>query len=263
MYLSQIDQLLANLVINSRDAIKDVGKITIETANASFDNAYCESHRDFLPGEYVQLTVSDDGCGMDKETLSNIFEPFFTTKEVGKGTGLGLATIYGIVKQNKGFINVCSEVEQGSAFNFYFPRYQTAETETELTAVPVEDLTGVETVLLVEDEQIILKLGKLMLERLGYTVLTANTTDEAIRLARDYAGEIHLLMTDLIMPEMNGRDLAWHVTAHRPKLKSLFMSGYTANVIGHHGILEEGVHFIQKPFSKKDLAFKVREAVSS
>ncbi|MBA4366883.1 MAG: histidine kinase [Desulfobacterium sp.] len=263
MDLSQIDQLLANLVINARDAIKDVGKITIETANVAFDMSYCESHRDFLPGEYVQLTVSDDGCGMDKEILANIFEPFFTTKELGKGTGLGLATVYGIVKQNNGFIKVDSEPGKGSTFRIYLPRHQAAEENTEMTALPVEDLTIVETVLLVEDEKVILKLGKIMLERLGYTVLTANTPDEAIRLSREHTGEIHLLITDVIMPEMNGRDLARQLTILYPKLKILFMSGYTANVIEQHGVLDKDIHFIQKPFSRKDLAFKVREALSS
>ncbi len=261
MDLSQIEQLLANLVINARDAIKDVGKITIETANVKFDLTYCKTHSGFLPGEYVQLTVSDDGCGMDKEILPNIFEPFFTTKEVGKGTGLGLATVYGIVRQNKGFINVDSEPGKGSTFRIYLPRHQAAEENTNKTALPAEELTGVETVLMVEDEQVILKLGKIMLERLGYTVLTANTPDEAIRLAMDHAREIHLLMTDVIMPEMNGRDLARQVTALRPKIKSLFMSGYTAGIIAHHGIFAEGVHFIQKPFSIKELAVQVRKAL--
>jgi CheY-like chemotaxis protein len=259
MDLSQIEQLLANLMINARDAIKDVGKVTIETAN--LDQAYCKTHSDFSHGGDVLLTVSDDGCGMDKEILTNIFEPFFTTKEIGKGTGLGLATVYGIVRQNKGFINVDSEPGKGSTFRIYLPRHQATAENTNITALPAEDLTGVETVLLVEDEQAILKLGKILLERLGYTVLTANTPDEAIRLAGDYAGEIHLLMTDVIMPEMNGRDLARQVTALCPKIKTLFMSGYTAGVIAHHGVFDEGVHFIQKPFSIKDLAVQVRKVL--
>ncbi|MBA4369446.1 MAG: hybrid sensor histidine kinase/response regulator [Desulfobacterium sp.] len=258
---SQIDQLLANLAVNSRDAIKDVGKITIETANIVLDADYCEIHAGFKPGEYVLLDFSDNGCGMDKETLANIFEPFFTTKDVGKGTGLGLATIYGIIKQNEGFINVYSEPGQGSTFKIYLPRYPLAEATANEKVVSTETPTGVETVLLVEDEKVILKLGKAMLKTMGYTVLTANTPDEAIHLAGYHAGEIHLLMTDVIMPEMNGRDLYRQLKALNPKLKSLFMSGYTADVIAHHGVLDDKVHFIHKPFSRKDLAVKVRKAL--
>jgi PAS domain S-box-containing protein len=258
---SQIDQLLANLAVNARDAIKDVGKVTIETANISFDADYCKTHTGFKPGDYVMLAVSDDGSGMDKETLTNIFEPFFTTKKPGKGTGLGLATVYGIVKQNDGFINVYSEPGQGSIFKIYIPPCQCAETLTAETTVSTITPTGDETVLLVEDEQVILKLTKTMLETMGYTVLAADAPDEAVRLAQEYTGEIHVLLTDVIMPEMNGRDLAKRLLPLYPNLKTLFMSGYTANVIAHHGVLDEGVHFIQKPVSKKNLAAKIREAL--
>ena len=258
---SQIDQILANLSVNARDAIADVGKITIETGNTTFDSAYCAEHQGFLPGEFALLAVSDDGCGMDQETQANLFEPFFTTKGVDKGTGLGLATVYGIVKQNDGFINVYSEPDQGTTFRIYLPRYL-AETESlEKKTSDKINLDGTETILLVEDEPSILKMTRVMLERTGYKVLAAGTPGEAIALAREHAGEIHLLMTDVVMPEMNGRDLAKNLLSLYPDLKRLFMSGYTANVIAHHGVLDEGVQFIQKPFSKQDLAIKVREAL--
>ncbi|MFH0727893.1 MAG: PAS domain S-box protein [Pseudomonadota bacterium] len=258
---AQIDQMLANLVVNARDAISGVGKLTIETANTQFDDAYCETHTGFVPGLYVMLAVSDDGCGMDSETMATIFEPFFTTKELGKGTGLGLAMIYGIVKQNGGFINVYSEPGKGSTFRIYLPR-ETVVAATGLPAAADAVPTGTETVLLVEDEPVILKLGKAVLEQLGYTVLAANTPREAIRLAGEHDGEIHLLMTDVVMPEMNGRDLSARLLSLYPSLKCLFMSGYTANVIAHHGVLDEGMHFLQKPFSRKELAVKVREALA-
>ena len=258
---SQIDQILANLCINARDAIAGIGKVTIETENVSFDEAYCTDHAGFVPGEYVLLAVSDDGCGMDKEILGKLFEPFFTTKGVGKGTGLGLATIYGIVRQNNGFINVYSEPDQGTTFRIYLPRHigKAEQARTERLQEPV--MRGQETVLVVEDELALLDLSKLMLEKQGYRVLTAGTPGEAIRLAEEHAGEIHLLITDVVMPEMNGRDLAKKMLSLYPNLKRLFMSGYTANVIAHHGVLDDGVYFIQKPFSRKDLAAKVREAL--
>lgn len=260
---SQIDQLLANLTVNARDAIDDVGKVTIETANVTFDTAYCKTHDGFKPGDFVVISVSDNGCGMDKETQATIFEPFFTTKEIGKGTGLGLSTVYGIIKQNDGFINVYSEPGQGSTFRIYIPRCQQMEVEAAKKSKSASIPTGTETILLVEDEQSILKLGMTMLERMGYTVLAAHTPSEAIRLAEEHKGEIHLVMTDVVMPEMNGRDLSNQLIFRYPKLKRLFMSGYTANVIAHHGVLDEGVHFIQKPFSKHDLAVKVREALEN
>ncbi len=260
---TQIDQILANLCINARDAIGGVGKITLETGNAVFDEAYCADHLGFVPGEYVRLAVSDDGCGMDKETLAHLFEPFFTTKGVGQGTGLGLATVYGIVKQNHGFIHVYSEPGQGTTFKIHLPQHasQAAATRTE-TAGELLKSRG-ETVLLVEDEPAILALARRILKRLGYTVLNASTPSEAIRLAGAHAGEIHLLITDVVMPEMNGRDLARRLLSHHPKLKCLFMSGYTADVIAHRGVLDEGVHFIHKPFSIKDLAAKVREVLEA
>ncbi len=255
---SQLDQIFANLCVNARDAITDVGKVTIETSNATFDESYYTDHVGFVPGDYVLLAVSDDGSGMTSETIDNLFEPFFTTKDVGKGTGLGLATVYGIVKQNNGFINVYSEPEKGTTFKIYLPRHETEMEEIRRNDLCEPDARGSETILLVEDEQAILSMTTIMLERLGYTVLGASIPSEAIRLVSEHSGEIHLLLTDVVMPEMNGRDLARNLQFLNPILKSLFMSGYTANVIAHHGVLDEGVCFIQKPFSRQDLALKVR-----
>ena len=259
---SQIDQVMANLCVNARDAISGVGKITIETGKAIFDDVYCADHPGFDPGDFVMLAVSDNGCGMDKQTLANLFEPFFTTKDVDKGTGLGLATVYGIVKQNNGFINVYSEPGQGTTFKIYLPRYRTAKMEflPEKVKEPQTE-RGQETILLVEDEPSILKMTTMMLERLGYQVVAAKTPGEAIRLAQEHTGKIDLLVTDVVMPEMNGRDLAKNILSIHPNLIRLFMSGYTANVIAHHGVLDKGVNFIQKPFSREELGAKVREAL--
>ena len=260
---SQIDQILANLCVNARDAIADVGKITIETENVTFDDAYCASHAEVVAGEYVRLAVSDDGRGMDKETLSHLFEPFFTTKGMGRGTGLGLATIYGILKQNKGCINVYGEPGQGTTFKIYLPRHVGPTLPAEPEGAPLPALHRHETILLVEDEPALLKMTTRMLASHGYTVLAAETPGEAIRLAREHAGEIHLLLTDVVMPEMNGRDLAKKLLALYPHFKRLFMSGYTANVIVSHGVMDEGarVHFLQKPFTIKELTDKVRAAL--
>ena len=258
---SQIEQLLANLCVNARDAIHDTGKITVETGAVTFDETYCAAHVGSVPGEYVLLAVSDNGCGMDAETLSHLFEPFFTTKAVGKGTGLGLATLYGIVKQNNGFIDLFSEPGQGTTFKIYLPRHATGAGRTTKMNVAPPAERGQETILLVEDEPMILDIATTMLDRQGYTVMAAATPGEAIRLAREHAGEIHLLMTDVVMPEMNGRDLAKNLLSLYPNLKRLFMSGYTADVIAHHGVLDEGVQFIQKPFSVKTLAVKIREVL--
>ncbi len=258
---SQIEQLLANLCVNARDAIHDTGRITVETGAVTVDDTDCAAHVGMVPGEHVLLAVSDNGCGMDTETLSHLFEPFFTTKEVGKGTGLGLATVYGMVKQNNGFIDVQSQPGQGTSVKIYLPR-NTAETErTTKTDATQPVARGHETILLVEDEPMILDITTKMLQRQGYTVQAAATPGEAIRLAREHAGEIHLLMTDVVMPEMNGRDLAKNLLSLYPNLKRLFMSGYTADVIAHHGVLNEGVQFIQKPFSVQTLAVKVREVL--
>ena len=258
---AQVDQILANLCVNARDAIGGVGKLTIETDNVTFDKAYCRDHAGFAPGDFVMLAVSDDGCGMAPETLSTIFEPFFTTKDASQGTGLGLATVYGIVKQNDGFINVYSELGKGTTFKIYLPRHLGTGEETRAASPTETPLGRGETLLLVEDEPAIMKMGLTMLEKMGYRILTAGTPSDAMRLAREFTEGIHLLITDVVMPEMNGRDLADRLITLHPGLKVLFMSGYTANVIAHHGVLEEGVNFIQKPFSAKELAFKVRGAL--
>jgi len=257
---SQVDQILANLCVNARDAIAGVGKITIETKNTSFDEDYCANHAGFVPGEYVLFAVSDDGSGIAPETLDKIFEPFFTTKDLGHGTGLGLATVYGIVKQNNGFINIYSEPDEGTTIKIYLSRHK-GEIEAHHKIILKNPISRGETVLLVEDDSSIMKLGKRMLNGLGYSVLSANTPSEAISLAKEHADEINLLVTDVVMPEMNGRELSEQLKRLYPNLKILFMSGYTANVIAHRGVLEDGVCFMPKPFSQKDLAVKVREAL--
>ncbi|MDD5542013.1 MAG: PAS domain S-box protein [Acidobacteriia bacterium] len=258
---TQVEQILANLCVNARDAIAEVGKVTIETGNASFDEVYCAAHAGFVPGEYAMLAVSDDGCGMDEETCGKIFEPFFTTKQVGQGSGLGLATVYGIVKQNNGFINLYSEPGKGTTFKIYLPRQAGQVVDTLKESVGQLPLSRGETVLVVEDEGSVLTLASAILDGLGYTVLTAAAPGEAMRLVEEYTGEIHLLMTDVILPEMNGRDLATQIKKTKPSIKCLFMSGYTANVIAHRSMLDEGVQFIPKPFSMRDLAIKVRTAL--
>jgi two-component system, cell cycle sensor histidine kinase and response regulator CckA len=325
---AQIDQIVVNLCINARDAIlekysslqigeiditetKEIdnetkGKITIETGIITLDEDYCLDHVEAMPGSYVMLAVSDNGCGIHKDRLSIIFDPFFTTKDMDQGTGLGLASVYGIVKQNNGFINVYSEINQGSTFRIYLPKHDKKDSlssyrsynqdsdskENEDSNIKSEDrnitsdknfessenlelsdqnqeasttineseiVYGSETILLVEDEAWLLELGETMLKRLGYKVLIAATPKEAINLELNYLGQIDLLITDVIMPEMNGRELAKELLNVRPNMKSLFMSGYTANVIAHHGVLEQGVHFIQKPFSIQELSIKIRE----
>ncbi len=257
---TQIDQILVNLAVNARDAIGRVGNLTIETQNIVFDESYCAAHAGFVPGEYVLLTVSDTGPGMDKKVLDNLFEPFFTTKEVGKGTGLGLATIYGIVRQNYGFINVYSESGVGTSFKIYLPCIQAAETAM-VQAVEPEPYRGAETVLLVEDEEAILRLGKMILERYGYTVLATASPSEALIMAKQHQGPIHLLITDVVMPGINGQELKDQIISVRPEIITLFISGYTADVIAHHGVIEEDVQYLQKPFSVKTLAARVREVL--
>ncbi len=258
---SQVDQILANLAVNSRDAISGVGAITMRTENVVIDDSVRAETPEFIPGEYVLLTVSDTGAGMSKEVCENIFEPFFTTKEVGKGTGLGLSTVYGIVKQNEGFIYVASEPGKGTTFKIYLPRF-----EVQIAQAPYEDAagkhpTGTETILLVEDDEPILNLGRVILENLGYTVIAASAPEQAIHLVENHPGDIHLLITDVVMPGMNGRELAERLGAIRPNLKRLYMSGYTADLIAHRGILDERVNFIQKPFGSDELAARVRQVL--
>ena len=260
---SQLDQILANLCINARDSITGVGKITIETENVIFDEAYCKKHIGNAPGEYTMLALSDNGCGMDTETMSNIFEPFFTTKEMGKGTGLGLAMIYGIVKQNKGFINVYSELGQGTTFKIYLPRHSLEKPLLSEKKLDKPSEHGKCTILVVEDEQAILKMVTKILERHGYTVIATSSPEEAIHLANEHTGDIHLLISDVVMPKMNGRDLENNILSLYPKAKVLFMSGFTANVIAKHKVLGKEMNFLQKPFYPKDLLTKIQELLDT
>jgi two-component system, cell cycle sensor histidine kinase and response regulator CckA len=252
----QIDQILANLCVNARDAIADVGTITIETGIRVLS---AEGTTLPAPGTYVWLAVNDDGCGMDEATKSQAFDPFFTTKEVGKGTGLGLATVYGIVKQNRGFVELKSEPGKGTRVAVFFPRHTGRTTAESPAAAPQLPKTDAGTVLLVEDEPALAAVVSRMLARWGYQVITALTPGQAIEMAREHRGTIDLFITDVVMPEMNGRDLAKNILSLYPDAKRLFMSGYTAEVIAHQGVLDEGVCFIQKPFSAQELLAKVRE----
>jgi len=257
----QIDQILVNLCINSKDAITGKGKISIETKNAVLDESFFKDHMEGKPGDFVMLSISDDGCGMNPDILEHIFEPFYTTKDSGKGTGLGLATVYGIIKQNNGIINVYSESGQGTVIHIYLPGYSGKPDAIHEVSREVVMGKG-ETVLLVEDEERLLSLGKQMLHDLGYTVIAIGEPLEALQIA-DENMNIDLLISDVIMPEMNGRELSEKLSQRYPDLKCLFMSGYTADVIAHQGIINEGIHFIQKPFSRKDLAVKIREILNS
>ena len=258
---SQIDQILANLCVNARDAIAGVGKLKVETGTLTADANFCAMHTDLVPGEYVTLSVSDTGCGMDQEMSKHIFEPFYTSKGVGEGTGLGLATVYGIVKQNNGSINLTSVPGKGTTFRLCLPRYLGEAVQLPVSVSMKAPSRGNDTVLLVEDEPSTLTLGKKMLESLGYRVLMAGLPDEAIAMAEKHAGEIHLLLTDVVMPQMNGLDLATRLTLLHPEIKHMFMSGYTADIIAKQGLIEEGVHFLQKPFTIQSLAAKVQEVL--
>jgi PAS domain S-box-containing protein len=260
---SQIDQILANLCVNARDSIADVGAISIGMENVTVDKIFCSQRTDAVPGEYVRLDVCDTGRGMDKETLERIFEPFFTTKESGKGTGLGLATVFGIIKQNRGFIDVCSEPGKGTTFSLYLPRYAGTVNEVTAGGLPESPPRGNETILIVEDEHSILMMSAIILSRLGYTVLQASSPAAAIALAKNHADEIRLVITDVVMPGMNGRNLANELSALFPELLFLFMSGYTADFIGHHGVLDGNVNFIPKPFTLPSLAIKVRDVLDA
>jgi two-component system, cell cycle sensor histidine kinase and response regulator CckA len=254
---SQLDQILANLCVNARDAIDGVGKITIETATKTFDETYCSEHPGFIPGDFTLLSISDDGCGMDKDVQIRVFEPFFTTKEQGKGTGLGLSTVYGIVKQNNGFINVYSEPGKGTTFRIYLPRHGEQGKKAEKQKTNTIPRGQGEIVLVVEDEASILKLTAKILNNFGYVVITANSPKEAVNLVKGYAETIDLLLTDVVMPEMNGRDLLNVLLTIQPNMKCLFMSGYASTAITNLGVLAVGMQFIQKPFSANDLAAKV------
>jgi len=258
MDVLQIDQVLTNLCVNARDAIADVGKIILETNCVTVDEARCVDRFDFQPGDYVVLAVSDSGSGMDKQTLSMIFEPFFTTKPKGKGTGLGLATVYGIVKQNNGGINVYSEPGKGTTFRIYLPRFKEKGEATSPFVEERSDFRGNgETILVVEDDPSLLAVTAAMLKKEGYNALTASATEEALLLARKHADSLCLLLSDVVMPSMNGFELETRVRAFCPKIRVLFTSGYTANVIAQYGVLNASQHFIAKPFSRLELLRKV------
>jgi len=259
---TQIDQILINLAANARDAITGVGEVTIRSQNRVLDEAFCANRLGVAPGEYVMLSVGDDGCGMDQETLDHLFEPFFTTKGVGKGTGMGLPTVYGIVRQNNGFIDVESEPGKGTVIAVYLPRVESKNVEEQQPIMDELPMGQGEMVLLVEDEPVLLEMTKTMLERFGYQVMTAGSPHEALRLAQqDQKTEINLLMTDVVLPQMNGQELANRLRDVRPGLRCLFMSGYTSDIVAKRGMVEKSVHFIQKPFNLNDLAGKVRKAL--
>jgi PAS domain S-box-containing protein len=257
----QIEQVLVNLVVNARDAMPQGGALTIETANFEIDREYVSRHVGAQPGNYVMLAISDTGTGMDEATRARIFEPFFTTKEKGKGTGLGLSTVYGIVKQSGGYIWVDSEPGQGTSFRIYLPQMESAiesvgSKSREATAPP-----GSETIMLVEDDDVVRCLARKVLEQAGYQVLDASGGEEAFRISRSHSAPIHLLLTDVVMPETSGKEVADRMALLRPSARVLFMSGYTDEAIVHHGIADSGVQFIQKPFSPNALATKVREVL--
>ena len=254
---AQVDQILVNLCLNGRDAICGQGRMIIETMNVTADEAYSTWHPGFPPGDYVLLAVSDDGCGMDREVISKLFQPFFTTKESDRGTGLGLATGYSIVRQNNGFINVYSEPGEGTMFKVYLPRHLGTKKQPEESPPELPE-HGTETILVVEDEEPVLHLTVSMLESMGYRVLAAETTEKALEIAESLEEPLHLLLTDVVMPVMNGRDLARRIMSRFPDAVCLFMSGYSADVVTQQGMVKEGVNFLQKPFSKNNLSNAVR-----
>ena len=258
---SQFDQVLANLAVNARDAITGAGTFTIETGSVAIDEAFCADHADSSPGDYTTITASDDGCGMDATTLEHVFEPFYTTKPVGAGTGLGLATVYGIVKQNRGFIVMRSEPGAGTSFIIHLPRLAVTALPTVAADESAPQPGGHETILLVEDEPTVNRAVRRILERCGYTVLSAATPEEAKRLAVGHPGEIHLLLTDIVMPGLNGRELAAQLRHPRPLMKRIFMSGYADAAVGIEFTVDESRDFLAKPFTRDSLVGKVREVL--
>jgi len=259
----QMEQIIMNLVVNARDAMPTGGKITIETSNVEIDGEYAARHPGTKPGAHVMLSVTDTGCGMDAKTKARIFEPFFTTKEFGKGTGLGLSTVYGIVKQSGGSVWVYTEPGIGSTFKIYLPCvdsvFEVASPNDQVEHVKA----GSQTILIVEDEAALLEVTCQSLKEVGYAILAAQGPAEAIRMSENHPGTIHLMVTDVIMPEMSGAQLAGHLSSLRPEMKVLYVSGYTDDTIVRHGVLETGLSFLQKPFSPKTLAQKVGELLAT
>ena len=258
----QIEQVIMNLVVNVRDAMPGGGRLTIETANANLDAAYARRHISVKPGAYVMLAVTDTGCGMNADTQSHLFEPFFTTKEKEKGTGLGLSTVYGIIKQSGGNIWAYSEIDKGSTFKVYLPRAEEAVRSYKPKEPTPVVAGGTETILLVEDEEAVRTMISRVLQGSGYQILEARHGKEALEICRQHIGPIHLMVTDVIMPQMSGRELAEQLAPLRPEMKILFMSGYPDNAIVHHGVLEAGTAFLQKPFTLSALENKVREVLA-
>ena len=252
-----------NLGVNARDAMPEGGKLVIETANVELDEAYARSHTAVAPGRYVMLAVSDTGIGMDAETQAHIFEPFFTTKEKDKGTGLGLATVYGIVKQSGGYVWVYSEPGRGSTFKIYLPRVEEAGESVQFPEAPGHPVAASETILLVEDEKAVRALAARILQRLGYKVLESTSPEDALQISERHTEPIHLLLTDVVLPRMSGRKVAELLAPLRPDMKVLYMSGYTDDAIVRSGVLEATAAFLQKPFTPATLARKVREVLDA
>jgi PAS domain S-box-containing protein len=258
----QLEQVIMNLAVNARDAMPTGGKLTLETGNMDLDESYATDHYPARAGPFVMLAVSDTGIGMSEETQAHMFEPFFTTKEKGKGTGLGLATVYGIIKQSGGFVWVYSELGHGTTFKLYLPRVQElAERASEPAQAPARPARGTETVLVVEDEAPVRSIARQVLERHGYTVLEAPSAEAALDLVTRYSGTIHLLLTDVVMPGLNGRELATKLASLRPDARVIFMSGYTDDAVTRHGVLEPGSAYVQKPFTPDAIARRVREVL--
>ncbi|MGC1582104.1 MAG: PAS domain S-box protein [Candidatus Acidiferrales bacterium] len=259
----QLEQIIMNLAVNARDAMPPGGKLTIETSNVEIDSEFTGLHPATRPGPHVMLSVTDTGCGMNAETKAHIFEPFFTTKEFGRGTGLGLSTVYGIVKQSGGSVWVYSEVGVGTTFKIYFPCVSSGIEIATASMEPEKASCGSQTILIVEDEAALLQVTHRSLETVGYAILPARSPAEAIQISESHPGPIHLMVTDVVMPGMSGAQLAIHLAALRPEMKVLYVSGYTDDTIVRHGVLEPGLAFLQKPFSPKTLARKVGEVLAT